>query len=108
MYCNRQNEMVPNFTNENNIDINNNINMYESNQMMMPEQQMGMVSSPIIEPMRERVINRTIVHEVPHVCPMRTRVINNHVYRHTYRPSHSCCSEDKITNVQCGSCCDFN
>ena len=80
MYCNRQNEMVPNFTNENNIDINNNINMYESNQMMMPEQQMGMVSSPIIEPMRERVINRTIVHEVPHVCPMRTRVINNHAY----------------------------
>ena len=109
MNCNRQNEMVPNFTNENNIDINNNINMFESNQMMMPvEQEMGMVSSPIIEPMRERVINRTIVHEVPHVCPTRTRIINNHVYRHTYRQAHSCCSEDKVTNVQCGSCCDFN
>ena len=68
MYCNRQSEMVPNFTNENNIDINNNISMYESNPMMMPmQQEMGMVSSPIIEPMRERVINRTIVHEVPHV-----------------------------------------
>ena len=70
MYCNRQNEVVPNFTNENNIDINNNINMFDSNQMMMPAQQemnMGMVSSPIIEPMRERVINRTIVHEVPHL-----------------------------------------
>ncbi len=69
MYCNRQDEMVPNFTNENNIDIENNINMYESNQnQMMPmPTEMGMVSSPIIEPMRERVINRTIVHEVPHV-----------------------------------------
>ncbi len=109
MYCNRQSEMSPNFTNENNIDINNNINMFEPNQMMMPQQQeMGTVTSPIVEPMRERVINRTIVHEVPHICPLRTRIINNHVYRHTYRQEHSCCSEDKVTNVQCGSCCDFN
>ena len=27
----------------------------------------GTVSQPIIEPMRERVINRTIMHEVPHI-----------------------------------------
>lgn len=73
MNCNRQNEMVPNLSASasavNDIDINNNINMFDpnqmSNQMMMPGQQMGMVMSPIIEPMRERVINRTIVHEVP-------------------------------------------
>ena len=43
-----------------------------------------------------------------HVCPTRTRIINNHVFRHTFRQTHSCCSEDKITNVQCGSCCNFN
>ncbi len=70
MYPNRQDEMVPNFVNENNIDINNtNYNMIESNPMAMsmPSQTMGMMTSPIIEPMRERVINRTIVHEVPQV-----------------------------------------
>jgi len=107
MNCNRQNEMVPNFTND--IDINNNINMFDPNQMMlMPQQQSGMVMNPVIEPMRERVINRTIVHEVPHVCPTRTRIINNHVFKHTFRQTHSCCSEDKVTNIQCGSCCDFN
>jgi len=66
------------------------------------------VMNPVIEPMRERVINRTIVHEVPHVCPTRTRIINNHVFKHTFRQTHSCCSEDKVTNIQCGSCCDFN
>lgn len=110
MNCNRQNEMVPNnVPTVNDIDINNNINMYDQNQMMMMpgQQEMGMTTSPIIEPMRERVIQRTIVHEVPHVCPTRTRIINNHVYKHTYRQAHSCCSEDKVTNVQCGSCCDF-
>ena len=68
----------------------------------------GSVSQPIIEPMRERVINRTIMHEVPHVCPLRTKIINNHVYRHTYRPSYSCCEENTCTNIQCGSCCNFN
>ena len=30
---------------------------------------MGMTSSPIIEPMRERVVNRTIEHVVPQPCP---------------------------------------
>lgn len=79
MYCNRQNEVVPNASTVNDIDINNNISMFEPSQtMMMPNQQMmmpnqmmgmpqqtGMTMSPVIEPMRERVIQRTIVHEVP-------------------------------------------
>lgn len=77
MNCNRQNEMFPNMSTVNDIDINNNISMFDPNQtMMMPNQQMmgmpqqmGMTMSPVIEPMRERVINRTIVHEVPQVCP---------------------------------------
>lgn len=68
MNCDRQNEM----SNVNDIDINNNINMFDPNQMsnqmmMMPNQQMGMMMNPVIEPMRERVIQRTIVHEVPQV-----------------------------------------
>lgn len=105
---------LPNdISNVNDIDINNNINMFDpnmmnNNTMMIPGGQMGTMMSPVIEPMRERVIQRTIVHEVPHVCPTRTRIINNHVFKHTFRQTHSCCSEDKVTNIQCGSCCDFN
>jgi len=108
MNFDRQNEI----SNVNDIDINNNINMFDPNQMssqmMMPNNQIGTMMSPIIEPMRERVIQRTIVHEVPNVCPTRTRIINNHVFKHTFRQTHSCCSEDKVTNIQCGSCCNFN
>ena len=63
--------------------------------------------SPIIEPMRERVVNRTFEHIVPHVCPIRTKVINHHVFKHTYRPEYSCCEENVCTNVQCGSCCNY-
>ncbi len=66
------------------------------------------MSQPIIEPMQERVVNRTIMHEVPHVCPINTRIINNHVYRHTYSPRYTCTEENVCTNVQCGSCCCFN
>ena len=56
---------------------------------------------------RERVINRTFVHEVPHVCPIHTRIINHHVYKHTYRPCYTCSEENVCSNVQCGSCCQF-
>ena len=51
----------------NDIDINNNINMFDPNgmNMGMMNQQMGTMMSPIIEPMRERVVQRTIMHEVP-------------------------------------------
>ncbi len=30
----------------------------------------GPVGSSVIEPMRERVVNRTIEHVVPHECPL--------------------------------------
>ena len=66
------------------------------------------VNQPIIEPMQERIVNRTIMHEVPHICPINTKVINNHVYRHTYSPRYTCSEENVCTNVQCGSCCCFN
>ena len=56
---------------------------------------------------RERVVHRTFVHEVPHTCPIHTRIINHHVYRHTYRPVYTCSEENCVTNVQCGSCCNF-
>jgi len=75
--------------------------------MAMPGNPAMGLSAPIVEPMRERVVNRTIMHEVPHICPNRTRIINNHVYRHTYQPAYSCCEENVVSNVQCGSCCNY-
>lgn len=89
--------------NEFNVDVD--INMSGANQGMV---NMGSVSSPVIEPMQQRVVNRTIMHEVPHICPINTKIINNHVYRHTYSPRYTCCEENVCTNIQCGSCCCFN
>ena len=67
----------------------------------------GIMSQPIIEPMQQRVINRTIVHEVPHICPLQTKIVNHHVFKHTYQPSYSCCEENVCSEIQCGSCCNF-
>lgn len=112
----RDNEFKQTFSGENEINMNIDVDMINANMaggMMAPPAgypamgpAMGMVAAPVIEPIRERVVNRTIMHEVPHVCPTRTRIINNHVYRHTYRPHNTCCEENVVTNVQCGSCCD--
>jgi len=100
-----------NITNQNvntNTNTNFNYNEMENFGMPMGQSMMGSVMSPIIEPGRERIVNRTFVHEVPHICPMNTRIINNHVYRHTYQPRYTCCEENVVTNEQCGSCCNFN
>ena len=67
----------------------------------------GTTSSPIIEPVQEKVVNRTIVHNVPHICPVRTRIVNHHVFKHTYQPEFSCCEENVCSEVQCGSCCNY-
>ena len=69
--------------------------------------EMGMTTSPVVETPRERCVYRNIYHEVPHVCPINTKVINNHIYRHTYQPRYTCSEENVVSNVQCGSCCQF-
>ena len=99
------------------IDINNNFyaeNMtndvdmnYMGNNMDPGMQASSCPNNPIVEPMQERCVHRTIMHEVPHVCPIRTKVINHHVYRHTYRPEYSCCEENVVSNIDNGSCCNF-
>ena len=109
----RQNEFddinidINNFNTNNNTNSNYNMNDMDinvgNNNMMM-----GSVQGPIVEPGRERVIQRNIVHEVKHVCPMNTKIINNHIFKHTYQPHYTCCEENTVTNVQCGSCCNFN
>ena len=87
--------------NDMNVDVN--MTNYSGDQVM----QGGSFSNPISEAVQEKCIHRTIVHEVPHVCPIHTRIINHHVYRHTYRPEYSCSEENTVSNVQCGSCCNF-
>ena len=91
--------------NNNTIDNNVDINMmgnYNNGMMSMPN-----MYSPMNEGVQERVVNRTFVHEVPHTCPIHTRIINHHVYKHTYRPVYTCSEENTVSNIQCGSCCQF-
>ena len=97
----RQDDIDINITNQN---VNENTNM---NMNMMGGFGGTSISNPIIEPGRERIVNRTFVHEVPHVCPINTRIINNHIYRHTYQPRYTCCEENVVQEQQCGSCCQF-
>ena len=98
--------------NNTNMNTNTNTNSNQNFNMNMndPEETttFGGVQGPIIEPGRERVVQRNIVHEVKHVCPINTRIINNHIFKHTYQPRYTCCEENVCTNVQCGSCCNFN
>ena len=93
---------INNFNTNNNTNNNYDMNMTDNDMMK------GAMQGPIIEPGRERVIQRNIVHEVKHVCPMNTKIINNHIFKHTYTPHYTCCEENTVTNVQCGSCCNFN
>lgn len=102
----RENDINNTFFAEN---MTNNIDMDQNNfqGMNTSQQMMGSVGQTLYEPMQERVVNRTFVHEVPHVCPMRTRIINHHIFRHTYRPEYSCCEQNVVSQEQCGSCCNF-
>ena len=88
--------------------MNTNNNAMSMPMAMDPEMSIpGGTQAPIIEPMQQRVINRTIVHEVPHICPLQTKIVNHHVFKHTYQPSYSCCEENVCSEIQCGSCCNF-
>ena len=57
-----------------NMDVDMNMD-YMNNNMAMPMpidanmQLDGGIQAPIIEPMQQRVINRTIIHNVPQDCP---------------------------------------
>ena len=82
----------------NDMDVNVNMNNANSTNTM---------GGCCNERVRERVINRTFVHEVPHTCPIHTRIINHHVYKHTFRPVYTCSEENVCSNVQCGSCSQF-
>ena len=101
-------DFFQNMNMENTITGDNN---YINNEMEVDVNMMN-TTTPMMNqsmgPVKERVINRTFVHEVPHTCPIHTRIINNHVYKHTYRPVYTCSEENVCTNVECGSCSNFN
>lgn len=65
----RQDDIDINITNQN-VNANMNDNMNYSNMNMGgygSAPMMGSVMNPVVEPGRERVVNRTFVHEVPQV-----------------------------------------
>ena len=66
----RDNDINNTFVAEN-MDVDMNVDYMNNNMNMDPGIAMpGGISEPIVEPMQQRVINRTIVHEVPHICPL--------------------------------------
>ena len=75
-----------------NNDMNVDVDMTGYNNTMMPQQNM---MGNMNEGVQQRVINRTFVHEVPHTCPIHTR------------PVYTCSEENTVSNIQCGSCCQF-
>ena len=64
--CQRQNTFNQNFSGDNEINMDIDVNM-NNNQQMGMQSMMGGTQQPIIEPMQERVVNRTFVHQVPQV-----------------------------------------
>ena len=98
-FLNNMNSEINGNNNYVNQDMEVDINMNNNPNNFIPQNTEGV---------QERVINRTFVHEVPHVCPIHTRIINHHVYKHTYRPCYTCSEENVCSNVQCGSCCQFH
>lgn len=98
---------------QDNVDTNvNGNNNYVNNEMdvnvnMANGNQGNMMTGGCMNNGRERIINRTFVHEVPHTCPIHTKIINHHVYKHTYRPVYTCSEENVCSSVQCGSCSQF-
>ena len=95
------------FQNVNESSINGNNNSVNQDMDINVNMNMNQMGNSL-NGNRERVIHRTFVHEVPHTCPIHTRVINHHVYKHTYRPVYTCSEENVCSNVQCGSCNQFN
>lgn len=101
--------MAQNFDFDSNIVGSNNVvdNNVDINMMGNVGYGPGPMVPTMNEGVQERLVHRTFVHEVPHVCPIYTRIINHHVYKHTYRPEYTCSEENTVSNIQCGSCCQF-
>lgn len=67
----------------------------------------GCVMNPVYECPQERVCERYIMHEVPHVMPINTKIINHHIYRHTFTPCYTMSECDTCENVYDPCCKNF-
>lgn len=57
------------------------------------------VCPPIYECPQERICERVIVHEVPHVMPIHTKIVNHHIYKHSFTPCYTMSECDTCENV---------
>ena len=62
----------------------------------------GCMCPPIYEYPEEKVCERYIVHEVPHIIPIHTKMVNHHIYRHTYTPCFTYQEVDTCENINDG------
>lgn len=62
---------------------------------------------PVYECPQERVCERYIVHEVPHVMPIHTKIVNHHIYKHSYTPCYTMSECDTCENVYDPCCKNF-
>ena len=76
---------------------NENINM--DPQMMNTMKPDACACPPVYECPQERVCERYIVHEVPHIMPINTKIVNHHIYRHTFTPCYTMSECDTCENV---------
>lgn len=54
---------------------------------------------PVYECPQERICERVIVHEVPHVMPIHTKIVNHHIYKHSFTPCYTMSECDTCENI---------
>ena len=85
-----------------NMDMNQ-MGNYNDTQKEYP----GCACPPVYECPQERVCERYIVHEVPHVMPIHTKIVNHHIYKHSYTPCYTMSECDTCENVYDPCCKNF-
>lgn len=94
--------MNPRCYEKENIDMNQKGN-YNDTQANYP----NCACPPVYECPQERVCERYIVHEVPHVMPIHTKIVNHHIYKHSYTPCYTMSECDTCENVYDPCCKNF-
>ncbi len=94
--------MNPRCYEKDNIDMNQ-MGNYNDTQASYP----NCACPPVYECPQERVCERYIVHEVPHVMPIHTKIVNHHIYKHSYTPCYTMSECDTCENVYDPCCKNF-
>jgi hypothetical protein len=94
--------MNPRCYEKENIDMNQ-MGNYNDTQANYP----NCACPPVYECPQERVCERYIVHEVPHVMPIHTKIVNHHIYKHSYTPCYTMSECDTCENVYDPCCKNF-